>query len=317
MVQRLGEIAPDKLPEAKRAVRRVASTQSRLVAPEDVVWRWELGRAELDKRARPIIAAYDAAIDFADEDDYSALGERAGFLHDIYRFEDALADLDTLVEENTSAWVLQWRSNLHQSLGNTAQSLADLRRAYDLEPDNSIAMTLAERMAYAGEIEQAFELLESLPVSDDETSLYAGTYATVAGLSGDLDRGLQVMAVEVADKPQNPTALNSDCWYRGLFDTGLDGALDICTRAIERASNSAPMLDSRAMVHYRTGNYDAALADLASALDVSPGLAASHYLRGVILLEQGDKAGRNDIDIALRIAPELEAQYARHGIVPK
>ncbi|MBX7527061.1 DUF3857 domain-containing protein [Qipengyuania vesicularis] len=317
VIQTLGEIAPDQLPEIKRAARRFASKESRLIAPEDIVWRWELSRKDLDDRAEPIIEAYGKAIEFAEEDDYGPLQERAGFLHEIYRFEDALVDLDRLVEEDTSAWVLAWRSNVQQSLGRTEEGLADLQRAYDLEPDNNTAMTLAERMAYAGKTDEAIELLESLPISEEETSFFAGTLATVKGLAGDLAGGLSIMAEEVKDKPQNATALNSDCWYRGLFNTGLEGALDICTRAIERATNSAPMLDSRAMVHYRMGNPQAALADLDSALELSPGLAASHYLRGAIRLEQGDKRGKEDIEIALRIAPEVKAQYAMHGITPE
>lgn len=317
IVQTLGEIGADKLPEVKREVRRFASQESRLIAPENMVWRWQIERKEMDKRSAPILAAYDAAIDFAEEDDYGPLGERAGFLHDIYRFEDALADLNVLVEENTSAWVLKWRANVLHSLGRTEASLGDLQRAYDLEPDTDTALLLSERLAYAGQTQEALELLESLPVSDGDRAYFAGTYATVTGLSGDIPGGLAIMAEEVAEKPLNETALNSDCWYRGLFDTGLDDAPEICTRAIERASNSAPMLDSRAMVHYRMGNPDAALADLDSALEINPGLAASHYLRGIILLEKGDKAGREDIAIALRMSPELAAQYSRHGLAAK
>lgn len=314
VVQKLGEIGADKLPEVKREVRRFASEESRLLAPEDMVWRWQLDRKELDKRSEPILAAYQAAIEFAEEDDYGPLGERAAFLHDIYRFEDALLDLDRLVEEDTSAWVLQWRSNVLHSLGRTDESIADLQRAYDLEPDTDIALTLGERLAYAGRVDDAIELLESLPVSDEDSAYFAGTYATITGLSGDVPGGLAIMAEELADKPLNETALNSDCWYRGLFDTGLDGALEICTRAIERASNSALVLDSRAMVHYRLGNFDAAIGDLNRALELSPGLAASLYMRGIILTEQADRAGSDDIATALRMAPELKAQYAQHGL---
>lgn len=314
VVQQLGEIGADKLPEVKREVRRFASEESRLLAPEDMVWRWQLDRKELDKRSEPILAAYEAAIEFAEEDDYGPLGERAGFLHDIYRFEDALLDLDRLVEEDTSAWVLQWRSNLLHSLGRTESALADLQRAYDLEPDTDVALILGERLAYAGRTDEAIELLESLPVSDEESAYFAGIYAIGTGLSGDVAGGLAIMAEEVADKPLNETALNYDCWYRGLFDTGLDGALEVCTRAIERASNSAPMLDSRAMVHYRMGNFDAAIEDLDRVLELNPGLAASLYMRGIIRMEQANRAGRDDIATALRMAPELEAQYARHGL---
>ena len=317
VVQVLGEIAPANLPEAKRAVRRLGSIDNRLIAPENVTWRWEVDRKTLDKRAEPLLAAYGEAIAFADKDDFGPLQERAAFYEDIGRFEDSLADLDTLVEKDTSAWVLQWRSTVHQALGNTEDALADLQRAYDIEPGNSLAITLAERLGYAGMYDEAFELLESLPLTEEEEPSYAGTYAIVAGLAGDTAGGLEATKEEVYDKPQNASALNGDCWYRGLFGVGLDDALEVCTRAIERATNSAPMLDSRAMVYYRKGMLDEAKADLDSALNLTPGLAASHYLRGVILLEQGDRAGQKDIAIAMRLAPHLEAEYAQHGISPK
>ncbi len=290
VTQTLGEVTPAQLPEAKRTVRKLTSQKSRLVAPEDVVWRWERSAQDLERRSRPIVQAYQAAIDFAEDDDFGPLQERAGFFHDTYRFQEALSDLNTLVEKDTSSWVLHWRSNVLHSLGQTQDALDDLQRAYDLEPDNEIALVLAERLAYAGRIDEAHDLLADLPVSDEESSYYASILSIVTGLSGDVAGGLDIMADAVAEKPQNEAALNSDCWYRGLFAVGLEDALDICTRAIERASNSAPMLDSRAMVHYRKGNHDEALADLNSALDLSPGLAASHFLRGVILLAQGDNA---------------------------
>ena len=316
VTQKLGELQPDELPEAKRAVRRLASQQTRLIAPEDIVWRWELDSRELDKRSRPILAAFNEAIDFADEDDFGPLQERASFLHDTYRFEEALADLDTLVTKDTSAWVLHWRSNILYALGRNDASLNDLQRAYDLEPDNNTAIALADRLAYSGRTDEAIELLDSLPIAEEEETYFASTYAQIVGLSGDVEGGLQMVADEVADKPQNESALNSDCWYRGLFDVALDDAMDVCTRAIERATDSSPMLDSRAMVHYRMGNYDAAIADLDSALELSPGLSASHYLRGIIRLEQGDAKGREDIEIALRMSPELEKQYKLFGISP-
>lgn len=314
VIQNLGEIAPEQLPEVKRAVRRIASEQSRLLAPEDVVWRWELDRKELDKRIEPILEEYGKAIAFAEDDDYAPLTARGGFLHDVYRFEDALADANVLVEKDTSANVLQWRSGILYSLGRSAEAIADLKRAYDIEPENWTAMQLAEMLAYDGQYDEAVELLESLPISDEDSSGYAGTYATVMGLKGDTEAALHALAEETAAKPQNADGLNSDCWFRGLFNTGLEGALDVCTRAIERASNSAPMLDSRAMVHYRMGNYQAALADLDSALDLSPGLSASHYLRGAVRLAMGDKGGREDIAIALRISPELRKKYDLHGV---
>ena len=77
------------------------------------------------------------------------------------------------------------------------------------------------------------------------------------------------------------------------------------------------MLDSRAMVSYRRGDYEAAIKDLDSALALTPGVSASMYLRGIVRLEKGDAGGKEDIEQALRISPGLSRRYAAHGVVPK
>src|SRR5690606_38939405 len=117
-------------------------------------------------------------------------------------------------------------------------------------------------------------------------------------------------------KPENSQVLNADCWFRGLFNVALESALGQCTRAVERADNAVAALDSRAMVRYRLGDYDAAIADLDAALALAPGLAPSRYLRGIVRLRNGDPAGREDIETALRMAPELAEVYGRHGVKP-
>ena len=120
----------------------------------------------------------------------------------------------------------------------------------------------------------------------------------------------------MAGKPENSEVLNADCWFRGLFNVALDNAVGGCTRAVERADEPMAALDSRAMVQFRLGNYDAALADLDTVLRLAPAAAESRYLRGVVRLKAGDREGREDIEKALRMAPHLAELYARHGVAP-
>ncbi|MFK5108591.1 hypothetical protein ACI394_29055, partial [Klebsiella pneumoniae] len=84
------------------------------------------------------------------------------------------------------------------------------------------------------------------------------------------------------DKPGNPDILNLQCWLKGTRQVMLDSALKDCTRAIELSESTAGALDSRAMVWYRLGRDDEALADLDAALDAQPGLASSLFMRAVI-----------------------------------
>ena len=315
--QDLGEIAASELPAQKRKVREINSIDSELIAPENFAWRWEIDAKELARRSAPLLAAYDQAVEFAAEDDWGPLRQRASFRAQIFDWSGVIEDLDTLIDNQPSANLHSWRGAVHEALGNRAAAIADARTAYDLDPASAYAFNLAELLAYAGEREEALDLLETLPIGDDEEGSYASTYATVAGLAGRTDDALAVLSRQVADKPTNPSVLNADCWFRGLFDVEPEGAMTTCTKAIERATNSAPMLDSRAMVSFRLGDFDAALKDLDSALELAPDLSASLYLRGIVRLEKGDKGGRVDVERALRMAPELASRYAAHGVAPR
>ncbi|TIX50318.1 DUF3857 domain-containing protein [Alteraurantiacibacter aquimixticola] len=312
----MGEIAPDELSQAKRDARRLEATNVELHTPAEVTWRWQLDEDERQERAQRFIDAYSKAIELSDKDDMGALQSRAMFLETIYAYEDALEDYNELVERTPSSWAFHRRSAVLEALGRHEEAIADLEAAYDLDPQNYTAFALARLMAYRGKTAEAQELLEFLPVSDDETWTLTDLLATVTGLQGDATAGQEMLAEQVFDKPTNADVLNADCWYRGLFNVALDDAMDLCTRAVERASFVAAPLDSRALVRFRLGMIDEALADLDAALELAPHLAPSMYLRGVIRLTAGDKAGEDDITTALRISPQLEEFYARHGIVP-
>lgn len=315
--QALGEIAPADLAEAKRAARRLASSTALLTASGNMTRKWEWSPEQLRGRAAPLIEVYDKAVKNAQDDDWEPLAARARFYAGIYEYAKALSDYDRLVEAAPSAATYVERAAIYRSLDRQDDAIADLRMAYDLEPESGTAFYLAEMLAYEGHGAEALELLEQVPVGEDERDGYADSLATISGLQGDTAAGLDTLARAVADKPQNASLLNSDCWFRGLFNVALNDALDRCTRAVERAENAAPVLDSRAMVRYRLGQYDAAIADLDAALALSPGLAASRYLRGIVRLEKGETGGREDIAIALRMSPGIASRYARHGVSPK
>ena len=312
----LGEIAAADVAEAKRAARRLDAASVKLVPPQDVTWRWQLSAKERMRRAEPVIAAYEKAIDFAEADDFGPLQQLALFRTSIYDYAGALKDFDTLIAQSPSAWAYRQRAAVHEALGNRQAAIADLRETYDLDPINGNGFELARVLAYDGKAADALAVLDSLPVAEDDRIDYAGTASIVYGLADDLDGARQVLADEVADKPQNPELLNSDCWFRGLFSVSLDDALDQCTRAVERSDNEAPALDSRALVQYRLGNLQAAITDLDTALKLVPDLAPSIYLRGIIRLETGDSGGRQDIETALGMAPQIADVYARHGLKP-
>jgi tetratricopeptide (TPR) repeat protein len=202
------------------------------------------------------------------------------------------------------------------ALGRRADAIADLKAAYDIDPADGTGFALAKQMAYAGKADEALKLLDSLPVAEADRAGYTDARATVSGEKGDTSGALALLKAEVADKPENSTALNADCWFRGLFNVALDSAVGECTHAVERADNPMAALDSRALVEFRLGSYDAALDDLNAVLKLAPSIPNSRYMRGVVRLKKGDAAGKQDIATALRMAPDIGHFYARYGVSP-
>lgn len=171
-------------------------------------------------------------------------------------------------------------------------------------------------LARSGRPAEALDLIDLLPVSDDEIDGMTYARAIVLGLAGRAEEGRTELTERLEQRSDSASLLNAICWVSGLHELVLDDTLDYCTRGIERSGNPANVLDSRAMVHFRRGDMSAALEDIDAALKLNPELAASRYLRGVILLAMGDDSGNDQVQMALRQAPELKDHYALYGIKP-
>ncbi len=316
VTNRLGEIAPADIAEARRNATRIAKSGMDLIAPADAVWRWQRDAKTLARLTAPARVIYDKAVAEADDDDFLPLETRAAFHYTMYDYARAAADYDTLIAERPTSNHYYNRAESHLSLGRLDRAIDDLQASYDLDPYNSTAYYLSQILVRAGRAEEALALLDMLPVEEDERDDYINTKALVMGLTGDVPGGLQLLQAELDAYPDNATLLGGDCWFRGMNKAALDDAVAQCTRAVERSQYPAGVLDSRALVHHRLGDDAAALSDLDAALKLDPSLADSRYLRGIIRLRQGDRDGRADIESALRQKPELKDYYALFGVAP-
>lgn len=316
-IRELGEIAVADLAIHRRAALRISKSDLTLNAPDDAVWRWDLSAADLRKRTQAAQEAYTTAVEKADKDDFSALNSRANFYRVVFDYANALRDLDQIIEEKPTADLFLSRANVLIALDDLSGAIANIQSAYELSPKNDNAYFQAEIMARNGDSDGALELLKLLPVSEDERDGFVDAQSFILGMAGDLDMGLAMLEERLMEKPESSTLLNASCWYRGIFKTGLEDAVAHCNRALERTQYPASLLDSRAMVHYAKGDHGAALTDLDAALKLAPGMSASRYLRGVILMERGDKEGRKLVESALRQSPQLQRYYANFGINPE
>lgn len=313
----LGEVATADIAGEKRKAQIVSKYELEVRAPKDMKWRWDIEPNDLAKRIKPHAKAYGIAVDQAEDDDFQPLIARADFYLNIYDYEQALVDLDTVIDTQPTAQLHSKRAQALIELGRLDAAIEDLQTAYHITPTNSRAYYLADIMSRNGRSDEAIELLGFLPVSDDEIADQVSATSEILGRSGARDEGFALIAGQLEIEPENAGLLNSDCWFRGIYKHQINSAIEQCTKAVERAPYPAAALDSRAMVHFRLGDHAAAIEDLNAALELAPGMSAARFLRGVVKLDKGDKSGRSDVASALRQNPQLEAHYASFGVIPK
>lgn len=307
-----GEISPDDIREGKTATRRISSSDPKIKISGATRY-WELDDQEIARRMAQFQPAGDQLIETYPEEANMYLVD--AFISMFARqYEAALDDFSKVIELGATADAYINRAGVLLNLGRVDEALADAERAFDLQGDVGAASVLAQVMALSGRADDALDLLDSLGLTGDEA---VDALAAWSELSGYVDRQeeawyrLQDMLV---DRPDDVGLLNSKCWLAGLWSYNLDEAKPVCDEAVTLSGQSASVIDSRAMLHYRMGNIDDALADIDLALSKEPELAASRYLRGVIRLEQGDKRGQEDILFAKRISPDIELRYAAYGL---
>ena len=252
-------------------------------------------------------------------DDATRLADRAWFAARLFDWANAEADYGKAIAIDASATRYLDRAKLRARRSEHGPALADAQAAYDLEQGNSDARNqVAEELAQAGKADTAIALLPSDPdVTTDD------------GLSNFLER-LYVM--EMGNRHEDAMALldgalekrgssaelrNARCWYQALHNSDLDAALADCNKAIELASDPAGYLDSRAMVHFRSGQMEAALADYQAALASAPEQASSLYMSGIVHARLGDKAkAAAEVKAARAVLPDIDAFYQHFGIKP-
>jgi tetratricopeptide (TPR) repeat protein len=117
-------------------------------------------------------------------------------------------------------------------------------------------------------------------------------------------------------KHEDPDSRNLRCWYRAIWGRQLQEALYDCNRALDASPNQPAFLDSRGLVQFRLGNYQAAVADYDAALKLRPDAPTSLYVRGIARKRLGVEGGDQDIATALARSPGVAKDFDRMGIRP-
>lgn len=312
------EIAPPDIAAAKAAMALAKSRPLKVVAPADYKLHWQVIRASRAAgRLKPIEAAYAKTIDDATEK-APAYTRRAEYWASVYDYTAAIADLGRAITERSETSAYRSRANLLWATSQDASAIADLKIAYDLDPSATSTITaLSLLQAQHGERDIALARLdEQIEAGGDEKRTMQLAKAEVLANDGQLDGALALIDAAIKEKPGTGALLNARCWLRASHNIQLQPALADCNRAIEIGDEDATgPLTSRAMVYYRLGRVDEALADLDATVAIDPENNAAHFLRGIIRTRRGDKVGAEIDLIQARTAdPRMESDYKKFGI---
>ena len=112
----------------------------------------------------------------------------------------------------------------------------------------------------------------------------------------------------------SPEAFNNRCWMRAMANE-LPRALADCNEALKLRPGFPDALDSRGLVHLKSGAFRAALADYDALLRTDGQHVAGLYGRGIARLRLGERAqGERDVAEALALNPQIDKEFAGYGI---
>jgi tetratricopeptide (TPR) repeat protein/predicted aspartyl protease len=242
-------------------------------------------------------------------------------------FERALADLDRACEldPNNPEYFYQ-RGVVHWRNRQSDLAMVDFNKVLELKPDHVAAlMSRAELRLYGKDISGAKIDLDAADRSAAKQADARFELALAYQRADFLDAAIaqyEMWMLSHAVDAKMATALNNLCLARGLSGQDLAKALDNCNAALKLAAKASPLnaniLNGRALVRLRRGEYDKAIADYEASLKMSPKSAASLYGRGVAKIRSKKTAeGEADIADAIKIAPNIEEQFKKRGIAPQ
>lgn len=307
------ELPADRIAPARRELAKFDRQLPVLRSSGEVRQAWQYFGKDRERLA-PLEALYAKGIAEAEPDDATPYTNRANLRAGIYDHAGALADVEAAMKIEDSRDLFLTRSGLRLELGDIEGALADTQEAEALQPDGSTYSDQILMLGLLGRGAEGVALAEDFEAITKDRSLAAQVMATALGWAGRSGEGLDLLGELVAERPTDGDLLNELCWEAGIWNQMDNTRFAACTAAVEKSDNSANALDSRAMAHFRRGNFAAAKADLDAALLAEPSLAESRLMRGIVRKAMGDAGGKEEIALALKMKPSLARIYKAWGM---
>lgn len=274
------------------------------------------GRSAYSSDGKPLDLA-DKAATPTNAEEFSRRGATYAANH---KLSEALSDFDKAIAlaPNESRYVYQ-RAMARFASGDRAGGRADLDRTISLSPDNADArLARAEIRLHDGNRDGARDDIKaadgSLAQPSEKRLLVAGLYDRL----GAPDLALTNYDLWLKSHPEDSRrgeALNGRCWSRGLLDRDLDKAMSDCNDALRASPRNPAILDSRALIRVRRGEWKQALDDYNAALAINAKNAWSLYMRGLVEAKTGmDAQAKADRAAAIAIDPKVGDRAHTFGL---
>jgi tetratricopeptide (TPR) repeat protein/transglutaminase-like putative cysteine protease len=305
------EIAAPDIAAQRARYATFSDRPFRLIAPADTPRRWQVtGRTGSQMAALEAVFAKAIA---DDPDDPTGYESRASLRAGILDRQGAIADLSkALAIQPTIGFYLR-RSALYDRTGRRNLAIKDAEAALALDASSQDAIAeLARLRQRTGDLAGALALVDPrIEAGGDSKSDYLRTKAELLADGGRIEEAAKVIDSALATKPGTPALLNARCWLRGTHNIDLASALKDCTRAIELSDDASGAIDSRALVYFRLGRTEEALADSDAVLEALPDAASVRYLRGLILKKVGrTREATDEVTLARRLDPTIDEVFA-------
>lgn len=280
---------------------------------EDPVSPADLAAIEFRKGDMPAaLAAVNMAL--VGGDDPELFNLRGAIYQQMGEHSTALADFERVPAEHPAyATALGNRSLSEYALGDAAAAEASLHKALEIDPSSALShYNLGVVLAEQGRSTEALPLLQQAVALEPGDSDYWFQLGIVADQVGDLQVGIDAFSAAITlDNGFDDRSFA----MRGMLyaeSEQYDLALDDLDTALERGASDDLTLFYRALVLFRRGEWQQAIAGFEQTLRVNPYMADAHFYLSYAFAELGDQENaRAHAQTALDLDPPIETDGAQ------